>query len=132
MTTYKFAASFFVKQGTRITPNGTSDQFVYKNNDAHLIIDGEMDFSGNDVVLEAEKIIVTPRGSLIAENIGLIAKDILIHGKVRSNKDASVNCENLQCIAGAGWFALRKQISSFKGEEDKSTEERIAIANHSL
>lgn len=131
MTIFKFDPAFFVKHGRKISPNGNSDTFVYENKDALLIIDGEMDFTGNDITITSERIVVTPRGTLLANNINLTANHILIHGKVHGDGDIDVNASTLDCIRGTRWFSLRKQLTSYT-DQDNTPQERINIANGSL
>ena len=138
MKTNTFAPSFFVKKQKRVSANHTSSSFLYKNTEATLIIDGELDLSGadNNLVLHAKKIIVTPRGLIMGENVCLKAEEaVVVHGKVRAKGNLEVDSPVLLAKGGEAfvysWLGLRQQICSYQ-DESMTVGERVDIAEHSI
>lgn len=142
MNTCNFNPTFFVRKNTTISTTSHSTRFGYKNTDATLIIDGELDLSGvdNNIDLHANKIIVTPRGSITGENIRLKADEaVIVHGKVHSKKNLEIDSPVLYGKGGVNfaksWLGLRQQICSYKDTADATTntvKELVQIAENSL
>ena len=136
MPTVTLDPAFLLEKGKRISTTLTSSEFVYKNLEADLIIDGDLDFSGaqNNALFHAKRIVVTPRATLTMENVTLRAEeDVIVHGAINANKNIEIDSPMLRMLGGAHnyrWFGLRKQLTSYNGDATQTVNERVVIAHN--